>query len=328
MATMAGQSLPFGDFIQPFQVETLGVRGRLARLGRGLETAIAAHGYPGAVNALLAETVTLAATLASTLKFDGVFTLQTQGDGPVGVLLADVTSKGGFRAYARVDADRLAGVAADPAGASVPRLLGAGHLAFTVDQGPDTDRYQGITELTGATLAECAQAYFRQSEQLETAIASAAKGAVNGEGARAAALMIQRLPADGAKRDENVDEGDEGDDEDDNWRRAVALMSSITADELLDPALSPTEILYRLYHREGVRVYRTKPLFHACRCSCEKVMVTLGSFAEDDIRDMAEDGRLTVTCEFCKTDYHFDEADIVKLFEHRAPALDRGRANS
>jgi molecular chaperone Hsp33 len=318
---MAGQSLSFGDFIQPFQVETLGIRGRMARLGHGLAAAIARHRYPGPVNALLAETVTLAATLASTLKFDGVFTLQTQGDGPIGVLLADVTSKGGFRAYARVDAARLADVAADPTGASVPRLLGAGHLAFTVDQGPDTDRYQGITELTGATLAECAQAYFRQSEQLETAIASAATQAHNGDGARAAALMIQRLPATGGVHD--VDD----DNEDDDWRRAVALMSSVTSGELLDPALQPSELLYRLYHREGVRVYRTKPLFPVCRCSREKVMVTLGSFAERDIRDMAENGRLTVTCEFCKTDYHFDEAELAGLFEDRPSALDRGGTN-
>jgi len=318
---MAGQSLPFGDYIQPFQVETLGVRGRLARLGHGLGAAIARHHYPGPVNALLAETVTLAATLASTLKFDGVFTLQTQGDGPVGVLLADVTSKGGFRAYARVDAERLAGVAADSGAASVPRLLGAGHLAFTVDQGPDTDRYQGITELTGATLAECAQAYFRQSEQLETAIVSAATAAGNGDGARAAALMIQRLPAAGRSRDLD------GDDEGDDWRHAVALMSSITSGELLDPALQPSEILYRLYHREGVRIYRTKPLFHACRCSREKVMVTLGSFAENDIRDMVENGCLTVTCEFCKTDYQFDEAELAALFDAAPAALDRDRAN-
>ena len=324
---MAGQSLPFGDFIQPFQVESLGIRGRLARLGAGLEAAIAPHHYPGLVNALLAETVTLAATLASTLKFDGVFTLQTQGDGPVGVLMADVTSKGGFRAYARVDAARLAAVVSDPVGASVPRLLGAGYLAFTVDQGPATDRYQGITELVGATLAECAQAYFRQSEQLETAIASAA-AARNGDGARAAALMIQRLPvAGGGLRDaETEDAGEEG-EEGDDWRRAVALMSTVTQRELLDPALQPTEILYRLYHREGVRVYRTKPLFHACRCSREKVVVTLGSFAERDIRDMAEDGRLTVTCEFCKTNYHFDDAELAALFEDRPAALDRGRAN-
>jgi molecular chaperone Hsp33 len=324
---MAGQPLPFGDYIQPFQVESLGIRGRLARLGGGLAAAIAPHRYPGPVDALLAETVTLAATLASTLKFDGVFTLQTQGDGPIGVLMADVTSKGGFRAYARVDAARLAAVVPDAAAASVPRLLGAGYLAFTVDQGPDTDRYQGITELNGATLAECAQAYFRQSEQLETAIASAATGAGNGDGVRAAALMIQRLPV--ARGSREVAAGEDGGDgeEGDHWRRAVALMSTITLRELLDPALRPSEILYRLYHREGVRVYRTKPLFHACRCSREKVVVTLGSFAERDIRDMAEDGRLTVTCEFCKTDYHFDDAELATLFADRPLALDRGRAN-
>ncbi len=125
--------------------------------------------------------------------------------------------------------------------------MGAGHMAFTVDQGPDTDRYQGITEITGATLAECAQNYFRQSEQLETAIMIAANDPTEGSN-RAAALMVQRLPKAG-----------DGDIEDENWRRAVVLMSSITSEELLDPALGAPDILYRLYHEDGVRLYRPAP---------------------------------------------------------------------
>jgi len=313
----------FGVFIQPFQIEALGIRGRLVRLGDGLETAIGPHGYPGAVSGLLAETVTLAATLASALKFDGVFTLQTQGDGPVGVLVADVTSEGGFRAYARFDADRVAAAEAGPDGATVPRFLGGGYLAFTVDQGPDTDRYQGITELAGATLAECAHGYFRQSEQLETAINVARADATADPGAdggvRAAALMIQRLPARAA--------ADRDGDEDD-WRRAVILMSSAGAGELLDPALTPSALLYRLYHEDGVRVFRPKPLFPACRCSREKVVVTLGSFPRADIEALAEDGRITVTCEFCGTDYRFDEAALAEVFAAAASGLDRARGSA
>ncbi|MFQ5764008.1 MAG: Hsp33 family molecular chaperone HslO [Rhodospirillales bacterium] len=313
----------FGDFIQPFQIEALGIRGRLVRLADGLEAAIGPHGYPGAVTGLLAETVTLATTLASALKFNGVFTLQTQSDGPVGVLLADVTSEGGFRAYAHFDAERVATAAAGSDGAPVSRFLGAGYLAFTVDQGPDTDRYQGITELAGGTLAEYVQGYFRQSEQLETAIIVATADPTAGPTAasdrRAAALMIQRLPA---KAEAGLSLGDE-----DDWRRAVILMSSVSADELLDPALTPAGVLYRLYHEDGVRVFRPKPLFHACRCSREKVVVTLGSFPRTDIEAMVEDGHITVTCEFCGTDYRFDEAALAEVFDRAGSGLDRAGAS-
>jgi molecular chaperone Hsp33 len=314
---MAGHAPPFGDFIQPFQVERLGVRGRLARLGPGLAAAIGPHGYPSPVPALLAETAALAATLASTLKFDGIFTLQVQGDGPVGMLMADVTSKGGFRAYARVDRERLAGAGGN-GGMDVGRLLGKGYLAFTVDQGPDTDRYQGITELQGTTLAESAEAYFRQSEQLETAIVTAASAPAGGR-PRAALIMVQRLPSPGAAAAADDDAAA------DDWRRAAALMASVTAGELLDPALAPSELLYRLYHEDGVRVYRTKPLVHACRCSRDKVKVTLASFQDHDIRDMADDGRVTVTCEFCKATYAFDVDELTGRW-HGGAGLEQRRA--
>lgn len=294
---------PIYDLVQPFQVEALGVRGRLVRLGPALEAVLGGHDYPAPIAGMLAETLSLAAVLASGLKYDGIFTLQTQGDGPLGMMVADVTSDGALRGYARFDEERLAGLKED--GGPVPKLLGAGHMAFTVDQGPDTERYQGITQLEGATMADCAHTYFRQSEQLETAIAIAARPETQGSEtaatpARSAALMIQRLPKSGG-----VD-----DVADDDWRRAVILMSTTKPEELLDPALSPAALLFRLYHQEGVRVYRTRPLHHACRCSRDKVTRTLAAFPRDDVMDMAEDGKVVVTCEFCKTDYVFDEAAL------------------
>ena len=295
----------FGDLIQPFQIETLGVRGRLVRLSAALEGVLSAHGYPGPVATLLSETLGLTVVLAGALKYQGVFTLQTQGDGPVPVMVADMTSAGDLRGYARFDAGRLA--AAMESGAAgmenpVPRLLGAGHLAFTVDQGPDTERYQGITELTGPTLADCAHTYFRQSEQLQTAIMLAATAGGPGIRARSAALMIQRLPETAADSP--------GNDRDDDWRQAVALMSSLTRAELLDGELSPSDILYRLFHRHGIRVFRTRPLNYRCRCSRQKVAAALASFSTDEVRAMVEDGRITVTCEFCKTDHVFDAARL------------------
>ncbi len=294
-------SFSFDDLVQPFQIENFGVRGRLVRLGPALEAILGPHRYPPAVAGLLGETMALAAVLASGLKYEGVFTLQTQSDGPVGMIVADVDSEGGMRGYARLDEDRVAGALAGGVPESpVPKLLGCGHLAFTVDQGPDTERYQGITPLEGATLTECAHNYFRQSEQLETAIVLAGSEAEPDAAARAAALVIQRLPG--------------GADAEDEWRQAVILMISVTAGEMLDASLTPTDILYRLYHREGVRVYRQRPLRHACRCSRERVAATLGAFSRRDVEDMAVDGNVTVTCEFCKSDYVFAAADIAGLY--------------
>ncbi len=320
-------SSSFGDLVQPFRIEALGLRGQLVRLGPALETILGPHRYPVRVAGMVAETLALAAVLANALRFEGIFTLQAQGDGPLGMLVADVTNKGDMRGYARFDAERLEAAAsrAAPGGASVPSLLGAGHLVFTVDQGPDSERYQGICALEGASLADCAHHYFRQSGELETAImlANTVAGGTNGagvggngsggngaDGARAAALMIQRLASAGEHA---------GDEEpaDEDWRRAVILMSSATAGELLDPAVTPDQLLYRLFHEDGVRVFRTRPLRHACRCSRDKVAATLRAFPRAEIDAMAEDGALTVTCEFCKADYRFDEAALGALYRAR-----------
>ncbi|MCH7693695.1 MAG: Hsp33 family molecular chaperone HslO [Proteobacteria bacterium] len=326
----------FGDLVQPFRIEALGLRGQLVRLGPALEAILGPHGYPVRVAGMVAETLALAAVLANALRFDGIFTLQAQGDGPLGMVVADVTNKGDMRSYARFDAERI-DAARGGAGGAVPGLLGAGHLSFTVDQGPDGERYQGICALEGASLADCAHHYFRQSGELETAImlANTVAGGTNGAGgragnggggngadlpspkrssgfaqaggARAAALMIQRLAsADGADGDEAP--------ADEDWRRAVILMSSATAGELLDPAVTPDQLLYRLFHEDGVRVFRTRPLRHACRCSRDKVATTLRAFPQAEIEAMAEDGAVTVTCEFCKADYRFDEAALGALY--------------
>lgn len=295
----------FGDFVQTFQIEDLNIRGRLIRLDDAYNEAIKQHGYPPAIKHLIGETMVLTAILASALKYDGVFTLQVQGDGPVSLVMADITSDGGMRAYAKL---REGVSGSDIIGGSIPQTLGAGRMAFTVDQGPDTERYQGITELTGATLADCAHNYFRQSEQLETAIAITASGGEEGTPVHAAGLMLQRLPA-----------SKDGEQEEENWRRAVVLMSSITSAELLDPTLSASQILYRLYHEDGVRLYVQRVLRHECRCSEERVSRTLRSFPRAEIDDMADDGLITVTCEFCRTDYVYDADRLDDLYTEAPP---------
>ena len=290
------------DFAQTFQVEGVDVRGRLVRMGPALDAVLDAHDYPKPVSIMLAETLTLAVTLASALKYEGIFTLQVQSDGPISLLVADITSEGALRGYARFDEARVS-EASEGKSAPVPRLLGAGHLAFTVDQGADMERYQGIAELDGATLADCAHNYFRHSEQLDTAIFVSARVADVNSDAAAGALMVQRMP--NAKNDDEEHE--------DGWRRAVAILASLTEAELLDSELSSESLLFRLYHEDGVRAYKAYDLFHRCRCSRDKVAMTLKAFPRAEIT--TDDGQSQVVCEFCKADYTFTSEDLDALFD-------------
>jgi molecular chaperone Hsp33 len=311
------------DLVQPFQIEAQAIRGRLVRLGPLVDDVLSRHTYPEPVATLLGQTLALTASLAGTFKYDGVFTLQTKGDGPITMLVADVTSKGDVRGYARYDEEKLAHAESQRAeghGAQgvVPRLLGAGYLAFTVDQGANTERYQGIVELQGAELVDCVHHYFRQSEQLD-AVFKLAVGRVeteDGQNAwRAAGLMLQRVALAGGESGGDLVPSPE-DGQEDGWRRALVMMGSATNAELLDPALGPHDLLYRLFHEDGVRVFRQRPLRAGCRCSQERVDMVLRALSPEELKDMTVDGRISVVCQFCMREYSYDEAAIVAL---RAP---------
>ena len=299
------------DLIQPFRIDPFALRGRLVRLGPTIDRILSQHDYPEQVATVLGEAITLAVVLAGALKYDGVFTLQTKSDGPVRLIVADVSTEGAVRGYAQYDRERLDAVPKSGAetlggSASVPELIGSGYIAFTVDQGEDTERYQGIVELIGATLAECAQHYFRQSEQIQAGIKlSVARSGPSGAW-RAGGLMLQRVPPEGGYRVI-------ADDVEDGWRRAMVLMSSATPGELVDPELPPRRLLFRLFHEDGVRVFETHPIEARCRCSRERIVRILRSFPKDDIDDMRQDPVTTVTCEFCNTSYEFTPDDLAPL---------------
>lgn len=296
------------DVIQPFQLDPFALRGRLVRLGPTVDRILAQHDYPKPVATLLGEAITLAVLLAGALKYNGVFTLQTKGDGPVRLLVADVKTDGAVRGYAQYDAKRLGEIASgdDGESPSVPELLGSGYIAFTVDQGDDTERYQGIVSINGATLAECAQHYFRQSEQLQAGL-KLAVGRTGEEGTwRAGGLMLQRVPPEGGH-------APIGDDVEDAWRRVMVLMSTATPAELVAPDLPPRRLLWRLFHEEGVRVYDTHAVEARCRCSRERIAGILRAFPMDEIDEMKKEAVTTVTCEFCNTRYEFAAEDIARL---------------
>ncbi len=211
------------DLVQPFRIDPFALRGRLVRLGPAVDRILSQHDYPEPVAAILGEAITLAVVLAGALKYDGIFTLQTKSDGPVRLIVADVSTEGAVRGYAQYDRERLDTLpphnfARPGASPSVPELIGKGYIAFTVDQGEHTERYQGIVELIGATLAECAQHYFRQSEQIQAGIKLAAARSGAGGAWRAGGLMLQRVPPEGGYTVI-------ADDVEDGWRRAMVLMS-------------------------------------------------------------------------------------------------------
>ena len=292
-------SFEFPDAVQSFSIENTNVRGRLVRLGKAYEKILNKHNYPTQVASLIGELTAMSVSLADSLKYHGQFILQTQSTGPVDMMVANVTSKGTLRSYARYDIKKFENTTMQN---SIPCLLGNGHIAFTVDQGKDTERYQGITPLEGSNLAECAQNYFRQSEQIETAILLTA----DPEKKRAAALMIQKMPISRIKSFQTNSPFYEDDEE--NWRNAVILMSSTKALELLDPQLEANDLLFRLFHESGLRLYNKKSLTYKCPCSKEKLATILASFSPKEIEGMkTNEGLVTSNCEFCGTIYKFND---------------------
>ncbi len=308
------------DFVQPFQLETSQLRGRLVRLGSAVDTVLQQHAYPQPVAQLLAETMAVAAALATALKYDGVFTLQSKGDGPVRLLVADVTSEGGVRGYAQFDQERMVD------GARGLGLLGKGYLAFTVTQPQTNDRYQGIVELKNDNptdnMASAVQHYFQQSEQLPTGLTVHAVADEKGSW-RAGCLMLQRMPRSGgiwtgSDQDRpNLSVVDDAAEED--WARSVTLMETCRADEILSPELPPADLLYRLFHQEGVRVYEARLFDHQCRCSEKRVRNMLRSLPRDEVEKMAVDDIIKITCEFCNRHYAYDRQQRDELYQDAGP---------
>jgi molecular chaperone Hsp33 len=284
--------------IIPFYLPSQPVRGRLIRLGPLANTLLARHDHSTPVRTLLGQALALSAALASALKFSGSFSVQARGDGPVSMLLADCTDIGALRGYARVDPK-----ADIPPDATAQQMLGQGYLAFTVDQGADREPQQGIVALEGDSLARMAEYYFATSEQLPCKVYLAA--AQTPAGWRATALVIERIAGAGGVSPEISEE-----EQEEAWRTAGILADTITEAELLDDALTPERLLYRLFHSEGVAVDRPRRLSFGCRCSRARLGGILEGFSPDDLDHMSVEGSIIMTCEFCNFDFRFPRDSI------------------
>src|SRR4030081_1758239 len=306
--TRAPAEVSADDTVLPFEVPVLDLRGRVVRLGPAVDAILESHDYPQPVAKLLGEA----------WKFEGRFILQTQTDGPVRMLVVDFMTPDKVRACARFDKNRVAEVIA--AGTTdAGMMLGHGHLAMTIDQGGDMNRYQGLVALEGGNLEDAAHEYFLRSEQIPTRVrlAVAEEWRGGGDGPkhrwRAGGILLQFLPkAPERARQADLHPGNAPEgavthevEEDDAWVEGQSLISTVEDVELIDPDLSGERLLYRLFHERGVRVFPPLPLRAQCSCSREAVSSMLGNFAPKDRADMVKDGKVVVTCEFCSSVYEF-----------------------
>lgn len=325
-----GEASPIGaaapdDRVLPFTVPALDIRGRVVRLGPSLDRVLDRHRYPEAVARVLGEAAALTVMLGTTLKSEGRFQLQTKSDGPISMLVVDFNAPDSYRAMAHYDAARLA-QAAEANALSTGELLGSGHLAMTVDQGSEATRYQGVVALGGQSLEEAGHQYFRQSEQIPSRIRLGVGTVLTGDGLawRAGGLIVQFMPnSPDRMRAADLHPGDapEGHEilasehadgiSDDAWAETRSLVGTVEDHELLDPTLESERLLFRLFHERGAHVFEPIALREACRCSRERVLGMLRGFPLEDRKAMvADDGSLSVTCEFCSRRYSFAPAEV------------------
>ncbi len=303
-----GGQIAWDDTVLPFQLDQSDIRGRVARLDTALERVLARHAYPPVIEALVAEAALLTAMIGQTIKLRWRLSLQVRGDGPVRLIATDYYAPenegapGRIRAYASFDRERLQ--LNDP---GFPQI-GKGYFAILIDQGRDMTPYQGITPIAGASLSDCAEAYFEQSEQLPTRFSlSFGQSMLPGQGTkwRAGGVMLQHMPQASGKtpRERELIAED--------WSRANLLLDTVEELELVGPNVQPPELLFRLFHEEAPRVYDPQAVHFGCSCSEDKVRQSLSIYSAKDIATMTTpEGTVTADCQFCGAHYIMEPASL------------------
>jgi molecular chaperone Hsp33 len=295
------------DFVATFQIEDTSVRGRIARLGDGvLDSILKRHDYPRWAAYLLGEAVTLAVLVSASLKLDGKVLVQAQSDGPVSLLVAEARSDGGVRGYLRLNKPKWDELERVNKGQRphIPQVLGSGVLALLLQPNdPDQAPWQSMVPIEGATLADCAQMWFSQSEQVPTRVRLAVAEVSQPGGVkrwRSGGALIQQVAGDAARGST-----------DEPWENARHLFDTIEDMELVDPDVSSGTLLFRLFHEAGVRLEEPKALSDKCTCSEEKLLDTIRQMDRGEIKTLAnEDGAITADCQFCGRHYSFDANNI------------------
>jgi molecular chaperone Hsp33 len=295
------------DFVASFQIVDTPVRGRITRLGdRVLDPILKRHDYPRWAAHLLGEAVTLAVLVSHSLKFDGRVVVQAQGSGPVSLMVAEARSEGGVRGYLRIDKAKWEKLDRINKGQRphMPQVLGKGVLALMLQPSdPNQAPWQSLVPLDGATLADCAQGWFDQSEQIPSRVRLAVAEISEPGGTkrwRSGGAILQQVAGD-AKRGDTQEA----------WDNARHLFDTVTDLELADPDLSSADLLFRLFHENGVVLEPPRQLADRCTCSEEKLLTTLRAMPRDEVLGLAEeDGAIAANCEFCGRIYRFPATDV------------------
>lgn len=290
--------ITYGKGITPFFFPS--ARGRLIRLGPVAHSILERHNYPDCITKLGGEALSLVAGLASSLKFEGSFSLQIKGEGVVSMLVADCTHKGELRFYIRYDKDKINDFTEN---ASAKTLLKKGLFVLTVDQQDKKDNYQGMVELTGETLAEMASHYFKNSEQFPYSIQLYCECYQNKW--QAGGLILEKIAHENSIVLKPTTENDEKE-----WETIYILANTLKASELFDKNLASEKLLYRLFNSLEFSVGKPKSVAYGCRCSRSRLQEVLNNFSKDELDSMAENGKIIMTCEFCCYDFIFSRKEI------------------
>jgi molecular chaperone Hsp33 len=283
-------SQPANDLLHRYVFDQAHCRGELVQLNSSLNQIFANHQYPLPVKQLLAELMVATSLLTATLKFEGDISVQIQGDGPVSYAVINGNNKLQLRGLAKVQGEISA--------TDIHSLIGKGHMMITITPSKG-ERYQGIVALEGENLAQCLEAYFKQSEQLDTKLWFATS--LNDDDNKAAGLFLQVLPVD---KEQSVED----------FQHLSILSSTVKDEELLN--LDATNLLTRLYHDDNPIVYEPQLVTFKCGCSREKTQTALMSMEKDSLlQQISEQGPISVDCQFCKTSYQFTAEDIIALHD-------------
>jgi molecular chaperone Hsp33 len=292
------------DTLHRFLFERFPIRGHLVHLDAAWRALIEHRAYPDVIRETLGEAVVASLLLAATIKFEGVLSLQLQGDGPMHLLLVQCTSGLGVRGLARY---RELG---ENGSHKISDLIGAGNLTVTLETDDGAQRYQGIVPIEGDRLADSLQAYFQNSEQLPTRLW------LHADAQGASGMLLQKLPGAAALPPADAAALE------DAWTRVQIIGDTLTKEELR--TLADAEILHRLFNEDDLRLFEPSPVYFRCRCSRERVAGMLQGLGAAETRSViAERGKVEVHCDFCNRAYVFDAVDVEQLF--KAPvAADSG----
>ena len=286
------------DLAQRFIFDNADIRGEIISLNESLTASLAAHNYPVNVKALLGELVAAAVLLSSTLKFEGILSLQAKGDGPLSLLMVECTDQRTFRALARWDEENGDKLTAS----GLQGLLGSGQLVMTIDPHKG-NRYQGIVPLHHETIAAGLNDYFKQSEQLPTQFW------LTSNGDSATGMLLQALPVN-LEKDEKVRA--------ETWQRVSVLAETVTEQEMLE--LDHETLLTRLFHDENARLFDGEKVEFNCNCSrprSAQIILNIGQEEAESI--IAEQGEISMGCQFCSQNYVFTGKEVAEIFSGQQP---------